>query len=282
MTAAPQKLAVELGPVQQTLLIPLLGRAVESRKPDGLIKDRKAEAIVDALDYDFAKWKGGISLIGATLRTLLFDRAIEQFAGDAKTIVEIGCGLNTRFERLDDGEKHWIEFDLPDSIALRRGFFDDLPRRRMLAASALETGWMEEVATEAGPYCFVSEAVLIYLDEAQVRSIVQDLRKRFPGSLLVMDTTGTKMVAGQASHDAMSKLPRASWFRWACDDPAALAGWGLELLRTQTLMDMPDSARRKLPLAMRLGMCLLPGMMRAKASDYRFNVFRLTPMEVST
>lgn len=121
------KLVVDLGPVQQTLLIPLLGRAVESRKPAGLLKDRKAEAIVDALDYDFAKWRGGASLVGATLRTVLFDRAIEKFARDAATIVEIGCGLNTRFDRLDDGERQWLEFDLPDSIALRRRFGGTAP-----------------------------------------------------------------------------------------------------------------------------------------------------------
>lgn len=274
-----EKLPVDLGPVQQTLLIPLLGRAVESRKADGLLRDSKAAAIVDTLDYDFAKWKGGPSLIGATLRTLLFDRAIERFAGEAKTIVEIGCGLNTRFERLDDGERHWIEFDLPDSIALRRRFFKDTPRRCMLEASATETVWMEEAARSPGPWCFVSEAVLIYLDEAQVQGIVRELRARFPGSLLIMDTTGKRMVASQDRHDTMSKLSRESWFRWTCDDPAALGEWGLDLLQTQTFMDAPHDARRRLPLAMRLAMRFLPGVMRRKARDYRFNVFRLRPME---
>jgi O-methyltransferase involved in polyketide biosynthesis len=269
------KLVVDLGPVQQTLLIPLLGRAVESRKPAGLLKDRKAEAIVDALDYDFAKWRGGASLVGATLRTVLFDRAIEKFAHDAATIVEIGCGLNTRFDRLDDGERQWLEFDLPDSIALRRRFFEDTARRTMLAASATDTGWMNEAAAKRGPWCFVSEAVLIYLEEAQVRTIVDELRRRFPDSLLIMDTTGSRMVAGQDRHDAMSKLPRESWFRWACDNPSALSAWGLDLLQSQTFLDAPPDLRRRLPRGMRLVMWLAPWLLRAQANDYRFNVFRL-------
>ena len=37
-------------------------------------------------------------------------------------MVELGTGLNTRFERTDNGTAHWIDLDLPDTIALRRQF----------------------------------------------------------------------------------------------------------------------------------------------------------------
>jgi len=50
------RVSVDLGPVQETLLIPLLGRAVKTQKGNGLIQDRKAVEIVDALDYDVSKW----------------------------------------------------------------------------------------------------------------------------------------------------------------------------------------------------------------------------------
>lgn len=45
---------VALKNVQQTLLLPLWGRAVETRKEHPLLVDRKADEIVAALDYDFA------------------------------------------------------------------------------------------------------------------------------------------------------------------------------------------------------------------------------------
>jgi O-methyltransferase involved in polyketide biosynthesis len=38
-------------------------------------------------------------------------------------MVELGTGLNTRFERLDNGRVHWFDLDLPDVMALRRVFF---------------------------------------------------------------------------------------------------------------------------------------------------------------
>ncbi|MEO1622798.1 MAG: hypothetical protein AAFU53_17405 [Cyanobacteria bacterium J06632_3] len=43
----PAKILVELGPIQETLLIPLLGRATETQKNNGLIQDKKAVQIVE-------------------------------------------------------------------------------------------------------------------------------------------------------------------------------------------------------------------------------------------
>ena len=149
------KVTVDLGPVQETLLIPLLGRAVETRKDNGLIHDEKAVHIVESLDYDFSKWEKSKSLSGATIRTRMFDDDVQSFLADypTGTVVEIGCGLNTRFERLDNGQAQWFDLDLPDSLALRRQFFQDQPRRTMLEASVLETDWMEPVAATGGPWC---------------------------------------------------------------------------------------------------------------------------------
>jgi len=90
------------------------------------------------------------------------------------TIVEIGCGLNTRFERLDNGQAQWFELDLPDSLALRRQFFRDQPRRTMLAASVLDIDWMDTIAATGGPWCFVSEAVMIYLEKTKARQAITE------------------------------------------------------------------------------------------------------------
>ncbi|MEL6225379.1 MAG: class I SAM-dependent methyltransferase, partial [Cyanobacteria bacterium J06627_8] len=138
-------------------------------KENGLIQDEKAVEIVNALDYDFSKWKKSKTLAGATLRTRLFDEDVQTFlsSNPTGTIVEIGCGLNTRFERLDNGKARWFDLDLPDSMALRRQFFEDQPRRTMLAASVLDTDWMETVIDTGGPWCFISEAVIIYLSPEQ-------------------------------------------------------------------------------------------------------------------
>jgi O-methyltransferase involved in polyketide biosynthesis len=95
-------------------------------------------------------------------------------------VVEIGTGLNTRFERVDSGQVHWIDLDLPDTIELRGKFFADTARRRMVAGSVLDERWLDNVAQFPGPYFFVAEGVLVYLPEDQVSRPPAALRRQLP------------------------------------------------------------------------------------------------------
>lgn len=272
-----EKTKVSLGPVQETLLIPLLGRAEETRKPKGLLDDPKSVEIVESLDYDFDKWRGIRSLIGASFRARMFDEHVAAFLEQHPegTVVEIGAGLNTRYERLDNGRAQWFELDLPDSMELRQKFFADTERRTMVAASALDTDWHDRVAELPGPYCFVSEAVIIYLDEEKVESLVRSLAERFPGATFLTDTTSTSMVEGQAQHDAMSKMPKDAWFRWKCDDPETLRSWGATLEMSQSFLDASPEVRAGMPLAYRLMFRFGPWLLRRRVDGYRINRFRL-------
>ena len=271
------KVPVDLGPVQETLLIPLLGRAVESKKENGLIQDEKAVKIVDSLDYDFAKWmKSKTFLAGATLRTRMFDQDVQTFLTEhpTGTIVEIGCGLNTRFERLDNGQARWFDLDLPDSIALRRRFFQDEPRRTMLEASVLDTDWMEPVAATGGPWCFISEAVIVYLEAVQAQQAITQIANRFPGAWFLIDTTAKKMVDGQSTHVAMRYMSQDSWFRWVCDDPREIEDWAnLRLVQSRTFLDAGPALMEQVPWPMRFFARWAPWLIRSKVNGYRLNRF---------
>jgi O-methyltransferase involved in polyketide biosynthesis len=271
-----ETIPVDLGPVQRTLLIPLLGRARETQRARGLLRDHKAVEIVKRLDYDFSKWEGGPSLAGSCLRTVMFDRFVQDFLARAPrgTVVEIGCGLNTRFDRIDNGQATWFDIDLPDAIALRRRFFEDAPRRTMIAASVLEAGWHSRVAATNGPWMFVAEAVLIYLDAADARLALLSLAERFPGAFIAFDTTSGKMVDAQAKHDAMRHLPRESWYRWRCDDPLKIESWGggLQIVATKTFFDAEREALARLPFRMSFAIRFLPFLVRSKISGYRVNL----------
>ena len=267
---------VDLGPVQETLLIPLLARARETENPRGLLRDPRAAAIVRSLDYDFAKWEGGRSLQGAMLRARMFDRYVESFldANPRGTVVEIGCGLDTRFDRVDNGHLRWFDLDLPDTIALRRRFFDDGARRTMIAASVLETDWMAQVKATGGPWMFVAEAVLPYLDATDARRAIVGLAEHFSDAQIAFDTTGTRMVNNQHRHDAMRHLPRESWFRWCCDDPLEIESWGagVRLLASKTFLDADADLMDRVPLPLRLAARYAPFLLRRQTSQYRLNL----------
>ena len=278
------KVAVDLGPVQETLLIPLLGRAIQTQKGNGLIQDEKAVQIIESLDYDFAKWQKSKSLAGATLRTRMFDQDVQAFLTKhpTGTVVEIGCGLNTRFERLDNDQARWFDLDLPDSLALRRQFFQDEPRRTMLEASVLDLDWMEPVAATGGPWCFISEAVIIYLEAAQARQAITQIADRFPGAWFLLDTTSQKMVDGQSTHDAMRHMSQESWFRWACDDPQEIEDWGnLRLVRSRTFFDADAELMKQVPWQTSFFVRWTPWLIRRKVQGYRLNWFIVEPLEAS-
>ncbi|MEM9660114.1 MAG: class I SAM-dependent methyltransferase [Planctomycetota bacterium] len=271
------KMTVALGPVQETLLIPLLGRAESTLAKRPLLADHKAVEIVGKLDYDFSKWRATKTLVGATIRTRMLDEYVAEFIAEnpAGTVVEIGAGLNTRFERLDNGVLRWFDLDLPDTIELRSNFFDDSPRRRMIAASVLDTHWFDQVLETGGPYCFVSEAVLIYLEPDDGQRAVRQLAEAFPDAWLVMDTVPRKMVEEQGKHEVMKTMSQESWFRWACDDPASLESSGLNLMASKSFIDAPEEIVRCLPWPMRMTLRFAPWLLRRKVEGYRLNRFHL-------
>ena len=176
------KQSIQLGTVQETLLVPLYARAVDSRRKRPILNDRKAVEMVESIDWDFQRFNQKWRIAAATLRTAIFDVPVRDFLSrhPEGTVVEIGAGLNTRFERLDNGAMHWFDLDLPDSIELRKKFFTDSERRTTLTASVLDPGWMDAVRQSPGPYFFVAEAVLIYLTEQQVKARAGTDRSQLP------------------------------------------------------------------------------------------------------
>lgn len=270
---------VHLGAVQETLLIPLYGRAVESRKQAPALRDARAQEIVDEIDYDFARFDGLPSLMGTVLRTSLFDRWVADFltSSPAGTVVEIGVGLNTRYERIDNGCARWFDLDLPDVIDLRRTFFTDTARRTMIGVSVTDDSWAESVSALAaeGPYFFSAEAVLPFLDEAEVRHVIDLIADRFPGSLLAVDTAGPGIITTQDTHDALSKV--AARMRWSCPDPAVVTRWrpGARLLGSHALSSLPRPMHQELPPAYQDMLAGLAEQRLPQVEEYRLNLLRL-------
>ena len=78
------------------------------------------------IDYDFTRFdEAGRSMRVPVLRGKIFDHRVAGFLSDhpGGTVVELGAGLNPRFDRLDNGHCHWGDLDLPDSMEVRRRFF---------------------------------------------------------------------------------------------------------------------------------------------------------------
>ncbi len=252
-TAAPgvtellqERSSLALGPVARTLLIPLWARAAETRKRRPIVRDARALEICDRIDYDFGTFRHAYGTqLGCVLRGLLYDRWVADFISrnNGGTVVELGAGLGTRFERIDDGRAHWIDVDLPDVIALRRQHFESSARRTFLAASVLDPSWPQRVRRAApGPYYFVSEGMLMYLAESDVRALLTRLADAFGPCEIALDSIASMIVRHQKLHDSMKHMMDAP-FRWGIDDVHDVERWDRRL-RVREVATLPDVARQ--------------------------------------
>lgn len=140
---------------------------------------------VEQIDYDWRRIRlSRGDLVQCVVRLREFDRFVRGFLvrHPAATVVHLGCVLDARFQRVDNGQVRWFDLDLPDVIALRRRLLPEADRNRYVAGSAFDPGWMDQLAAADGDSVLVvAEAVLPYFEEAHVRDLIVALRRRFLG-----------------------------------------------------------------------------------------------------
>ena len=262
-----------LGAIQETLLIPLYGRANDARRKNSILHDTTAAEMVDSLDYDFDQHDTR-NTTGSVWRASIFDQFVRDFLTDHPdgTVVDLGCGLSTRSDRLDNGTAHWIDLDVADSIALRRNFFDDSDRYTMIAGSIFDTEWYDRIPREQ-PTLLLSEAVLLYFPEDQVHSALRSISTDFPGAHLAFDTAGKAMFEAQDKTKVYDSL--SARFHWQCDDPATLQQFGLRLTSSYSFGTPPPTVTRTWPALHRYGIKLVGRFPMSKS--YRFTLFECTP-----
>ena len=160
-------------------------------KAHPMLVDKTALAIIQAVDVDFAsiaKNVSEMSQIAWITGCIIIDEAIRVFLAKYPqgTIVNIGCGLDTTFERVDNGRLTWYDLDLPDVITLRRKFIQETWRRRFIAVSFLERDWLGSLEVKEQVF-FFAPGVLYYFEKQEVREFLLRLADMFPGSELLMD-----------------------------------------------------------------------------------------------
>lgn len=251
MSANPES---PLSGVAETLFLPLFIRANETLRPDALIKDPIALSLLENGAYDFSRLErmkiDEGDKIAVILRNREFDRAARAYLArhpDA-VVVHIGCGLDSRFERVDNGRVEWYDLDLPDVIEARRRLVGgESGRYHQLSCSALDGAWMEALSRqERRPFLFLAEGVLMYFEEAQVRSLLLSLSFRFPGSELVFDAFAPFVVWANNKRIARTKI--GARYLWGLKKGNSLEAWGrdIRMLEEWHIFDHPEPRLKKM------------------------------------
>ena len=189
--------------VPETLLVPLWARAIETKHDNPIVKDEKAVQIMDQIDYDFSKFKNQEpTQVSVAVRTEILDNAVKAFINKYPTavIINIACGLDTRFLRVDNGEIHWHDLDLPEVINIRKQFFTKTERHTMIAKSVFDYSWTEEIVT-GEHILIIAEGVLMYFTEDEVKGLMNKLADTFKGAEMLLESTPASLVKQNQKQD---------------------------------------------------------------------------------
>lgn len=179
---------VNLTGVPETMLWTLHNRANEVMRRDSFLHDPECLRIYRSIDYDYGRSFGKPD--GShPMRSKVCDDVVRSWmqAHAGATVVELGCGLETQFQRCDDGKVRWLCVDLPEAIAVRERFLAPSARCRHIPRSALDRAWMHEVDKKS-PVFVTAQGLLMYFDERAVRQVLAEIMDSFPGVELIFDT----------------------------------------------------------------------------------------------
>ena len=228
-----EKIRIEPNTVQETLVIPLFGRLVCSEHFPELFSDPEAKRICDSLDYDFAgkrkKMESPAGLFGAlevAQRQYDLRCEIEAYLKEhpKAAVVNLGCGLDDTFSKVDNGLCHGYGLDFPDVIAVRDELLPAGEREENIACDLNDLTWMDRIDASGGAV-FYAAGVFYYFKTENVKALLTAIAERFPGGALAFDSCNRRG----------ARMMRSTWLKeagitdvdayFSLEDPAELRSW---------------------------------------------------------
>jgi len=218
--------------VADTLFITVYMRHLENLRPDRIISDPDASRLVEEIDYDFTKYaKATRSQIGTCIRVRHFDNLTRRFldAHDDPVVVSLGCGLDSRANRIGLDKGVMYNVDLPEVIEMRNQVLPPDERNVSLARSLFDPSLPEEIRDRhpRASFLVLSEGVLMYFPENEVRPVLERIAKTLSPGQLVFDACSSFGCRMTSRHDTVKHTQAR--FQWGLDDPALPEHWAPNL-----------------------------------------------------
>lgn len=266
-------------------------RAQEFARPDALFSDPLAARLSGERGRIIAaeakrSFGNGWFFIART--KLIDDLIATSLAEGCDRVIDLAAGLDTRPYRLDlPPDLKWIEMDLPDLTAQKsHELAGETPRCRLsrvavdLTDAGARSACLAQATAGAANALVITEGLLLYLDEPDVRALAGELRSP-QIKWWIADIIGPLVVALSSRAALRGKLNNAPVV-FGPDNGIAYfeqAGWRVESVRSQ----LEAAAEwRRLSLVMRLLARLPKADPRSPGRSLWSAVMRLSQAEPST
>jgi methyltransferase (TIGR00027 family) len=260
-----KNLLTHINDVSSTSLATLYCRATESRSAKPILDDPKAESIMDELMPHLAASKdplhrklargklSGPMVVHIAMRARKYDRYAQSFLSRRPdgVVINLGCGMDTRFDRIDDGRLEVFDLDLPELIAFKRQFLSETERYHFISSSVTDLDWLEVLEpVEGRPAIFLAEGLFMYLPGDAVRELVCRLcDTQAAGSELVCEMFNARWLRGFLKAIVDRKLRGSlafgagAAFRFGIESARELESWhpSISLLDEWSYLDEDES-----------------------------------------
>lgn len=148
------KYHIEKNSVQETLIIPLYGRALCTRRFPELFSDPLAEELLERIDYDFSRLErrsDSVMQVFGALEVAMRQSDLAWEVRDYLTrhpraaVVNLGCGLDQTGRACDNGACRIYNVDLPEVIAAREQLIPIGEREQNLSANLNDLTWCDAI-----------------------------------------------------------------------------------------------------------------------------------------
>ena len=204
---------LDLSNVSRTMFLTMLARARETEREGGIVNDPMAVQMAKKIDGVFPVQKGDWKTeTGVIVRTSVIDDYVMEFIEkhpDA-VCINFGCGLDTRFHRVNNGKIKWYDIDLPAAIAVRKKLIGEVKNVTMLGYDLFAGEWMQHIETEDRPVLVIVEGLLMYFKEAEVKKALDLIYDKFQKAHLVIEVLSDRVVGKENA----SIKETGSKFKW--------------------------------------------------------------------
>lgn len=198
-------------------------RAFISRAGE-LIKDPKAEEIASHLDNSSGKLKLSKYLsIFLGIRARVLDELANQFIAKHPEciVIHLGCGLDSRCERVLTKPKMWFDLDFPDVIDLRRRFYEENANYRMIGSDAAALGWLDQIP-DGEEVLVIAEGFTMFMTAEENISLFTAFYQKFYYTEYVFDVYTDRAIVMLRSSQKAQENKRGKSILWGLGNPSML------------------------------------------------------------
>ena len=246
---------INLSSTASTLLITLYSRANLSKK-NIIIKDEKAEEIIQLAGYNQKKLKLKTSYqIFLTIRAKLMDDYTKQFIEKHNgncTVIQVACGLDSRYFRLNNPNVKWYDLDLYGTIELRKKFYKQPNNYKMIESNVCNFTWIDKLdpLDRKKPTLIIAEGLFMYLSKEDNHHFFSSLDKYFNDVDIIFDAF-SPLVVKISKYIGTLKRTNAE-FKFGFKNPQDIIDMSPSLSHVATLSYNRNDYIKELPLIHRV------------------------------